>query len=113
LDRAEGKRRGEGSVGSAGAHGREGGEGSDPRVPMRREEGALAVNKTCGWRRRVAVDAVATRVGRKLGRGMCGPSEKKERRNRPAHQNSGIFDLFKRISKGSELIGLKDGLPKF
>jgi hypothetical protein len=44
---------------------------------------------------------------------MCGPSEKKERRNRPAHQNSGIFDLFKRISKGSELIGLKDGLPKF
>jgi hypothetical protein len=28
-------------------------------------------------------------------------------------RNSGIFDLVKRISKGSDLIRLKDGLPGF
>jgi hypothetical protein len=44
------------------------------------------------------------------GRTWAGPE--KGKRARP-NRNRGIFDLFKRISKRSDLIRLKDGLPEF
>jgi hypothetical protein len=43
--------------------------------------------------------------------GARGPVRRKE--NGSGQWNSGIFDLFKRISKGNDLIRLKDGLPEF
>jgi hypothetical protein len=109
-----GKRRGEGSMGPARERGREGGGGVRSEGVHAEGGGGLVVHETRGRWRLAAVGAVAARTGRKQGEGRAWARPgKEERGNGPAQRNSGIFDLFKRISKGSDLIRLEDGLPEF
>jgi hypothetical protein len=100
-----GKRRGEGSVGPAGARGIGGGGVLSEGVHA---EGGGGLAADGGGRR------CGSLCGEETGEGRAWAyPRKEERRNGPAQGNSEIFYLFKRISKGSKLIRLKDGLSKF
>jgi hypothetical protein len=53
-----------------------------------------------------------THVWDGIGESACGSVRRKENGSGPT-KTMEFFDLFKRISKGSDLIWLKDGFPKF
>jgi hypothetical protein len=87
------------------------GGGSDRARRGEEENGAWRPAATRERQRWALVGRRSVRAGRNRGgRVWAGPSEGK--RAGP-NGNRGIFNLFKIISKGSDLILLKDGLTKF